>query len=290
MAEYNKQRYYWIKISDTFMNSDTIDFLMSKKDGANYVVLYQMLCLKTVNNNGQLAQNLGEILIPYDTEKIQRETKWFSADTIRVAMDLYQKIGLIYEQKNGVLKIADFENLIASQTISAEKKKTYRAKIAQNKIENDRLQLGGTKGGQMSTDIDIEIDKEIEIEKDININNNIEGVYRKGVVGGKPQSPPTTNYTFDDFVKDNPKIIIDKNPGPIIQIMDFKKINERIQESNLLKQIENLSFFTKHYREVVAGKYKDLKFRADEKEQHFDNERNNTEFNDLLSDIDNLKF
>ena len=166
MAEYNKQRYYWIKISDTFMNSYTIDFLMSKKDGANYVVLYQMLCLKTVNNNGQLAQNLGEILIPYDTEKIQRETKWFSADTIRVAMDLYQKIGLIYEQKNGVLKIADFENLIASQTISAEKKKTYRAKIAQNKIENDRLQLGGTKGGQMSTDIDIEIEIDKEIDKD----------------------------------------------------------------------------------------------------------------------------
>ena len=290
MAEYNKHRYYWIKISDTFMNSDTIDFLMSKKDGANYVVLYQMLCLKTVNNNGQLAQKLGEILIPYDTEKIQRETKWFSADTIRVAMDLYQKIGLIYEQKNGVLKIADFENLIASQTISAEKKKTYRAKIAQNKIENDRLQLGGTKGGQMSTDIDIEIDKEIEIEKDININNNIGGVYRKGVVGGKPQSPPTKDYTFDDFAKDNPKIIIDKNPGTIIQIMDFKKINERIKESNFLKQIENFSFFTKHYREVVAGKYKDLKFRADKKEQHFDNERNNTEFNDLLSNIDNLNF
>ena len=50
------------------------------------------------------------------------------------------------------------------------------------------------------------------------------------------------------------------------------------------------SFFMKHYREVVAGKYKDLKFRADEKEQHFDNERNNTEFNDLLSNINNLNF
>ena len=72
--------------------------------------------------------------------------------------------------------------------------------------------------------------------------------------------------------------------------MDFKKINERIKESNLLKQIENFSFFMKHYRAVVAGKYKDLKVRSDEKPQHFDSERNNTEFNDHLSNIDNLNF
>ena len=42
MAEYNKQRYYWIKLTDRFMTSDTVDFLMGQKDGANYVVLYQM--------------------------------------------------------------------------------------------------------------------------------------------------------------------------------------------------------------------------------------------------------
>ena len=36
MAVYNKQRYYWIKITDKFMTSDTVDFLMEQKDGANY--------------------------------------------------------------------------------------------------------------------------------------------------------------------------------------------------------------------------------------------------------------
>lgn len=40
------KRYFWIKLREAFMTSDTVDFLMSQKDGANYVVLYQMLCLK----------------------------------------------------------------------------------------------------------------------------------------------------------------------------------------------------------------------------------------------------
>ena len=126
---------------------------MGQKDGANYVVLYQLLCLKTINQNGELYRNIGEILIPYDTEKIQRETKWFSADTIRVAMDLYRKIGLIYEQKNGMLKIADFENMVGSQTISAFKK--------QEQLKARRGKIGGKKVEKIPP----EIDKEIEIEK-----------------------------------------------------------------------------------------------------------------------------
>ena len=56
MSEYNTQRYYWIKLTDKFMTSDTVDFLMEQKDGANYVVIYQLLCLKTVNNNGCLSR------------------------------------------------------------------------------------------------------------------------------------------------------------------------------------------------------------------------------------------
>ena len=43
MTNENKnKRYYWIKLKDTFFTSDTVDFLMSQKNGANYVVLYQM--------------------------------------------------------------------------------------------------------------------------------------------------------------------------------------------------------------------------------------------------------
>ena len=127
MAEYDKGRYYWIKLTDRFMTSDTVDFLMSQKDGANYVVLYQMLCLKTVNNNGVMARQIGEMIIPYEIEKIQRDCKWFSVDTVRIALELYKKLGLIFENNDGILAISDFDRLIGSQTYGAEKKQLQRA-------------------------------------------------------------------------------------------------------------------------------------------------------------------
>lgn len=141
MAEYNKQKFYWIKLTDKFLTSETVDFLLSQKDGANYVVLYQMLCLKSVNTNGVLARQIGEILVPFDAEKIQRDCRHFSIDTVRIALTLYKQLGLVYEQDNGTLKIADFERLIGSQSESAEKKMLQRARQQANAT-------GGQTGGQ----------------------------------------------------------------------------------------------------------------------------------------------
>ena len=117
------KRYYWIKLRETFMTSDTVDFLMSQKDGANYVVLYQMLCLKTINTGGRLSRTIGEIVIPYDVEKIQRDCKWFSADTIRVALNLYKRFGLIYEERDGTLVLADHDRMVGSETDWAQQKR-----------------------------------------------------------------------------------------------------------------------------------------------------------------------
>lgn len=124
--EYNNKRYYWIKLKDTFFTSDTVDFLMSQKDGANYVVLYQMLCLKAANTNGELSRQIGEIIVPFDIDKIHRDCKYFSVDTIRVALELYKKLGLIYEQENGILQITNFANLIGSESQNAIYKRQQR--------------------------------------------------------------------------------------------------------------------------------------------------------------------
>lgn len=58
------KRYYWMKLKESFMTSDTIDYFMSQSSGANYVVLYQMLCLKTINTDGRLSRQIGEVIIP----------------------------------------------------------------------------------------------------------------------------------------------------------------------------------------------------------------------------------
>ena len=120
------KRYYWIKLKESFMTSDAVDYLMSQPNGAQYVVLYQMLCLKTINTDGRLSRQIGEMIIPYDVDKIQRDCKWFSTDTIRVALNMFKAFGLIYEDVDGTLVMADHENLVGSETDWAIRKKIQR--------------------------------------------------------------------------------------------------------------------------------------------------------------------
>lgn len=155
----DNKKYYWIKLKTDFFNEDTIDFLLSQQNGCEYVVLYQMLCLQTANNNGIMATKTGEIIIPYDINKITRDTKYFDYDTVAIALELFKKLGLIYEEENKILKITDFEKMIGYETIWAEKKRKYREK---------QKMIGQSQDNVLE---DIEIDKEIEIDKDIDINN-----------------------------------------------------------------------------------------------------------------------
>lgn len=121
------KRYYWIKLMDNFFDDDgPADFMMGQPNGADYVVLYQMLCLKTINTDGRLANRIGEMIIPYDVEKIRRTCKYFSADTIRVALNLYKMLGLIYEDIDGALILSDHKKMVGSETDAAARMRSSR--------------------------------------------------------------------------------------------------------------------------------------------------------------------
>lgn len=157
------KKYYWIKLKTDFFNQQTIDFLLSQKNGCEYIVLYQMLCLQTANNDGVMATKVGEMIIPYDINKIVRDTKYFDYDTVAVALELFKKLELVYEEKDKVLKIANIDEMVGCETAWAEKKRLYR----------EKQKLLGHKKDNVLEEIDIEkeIDKDIENN---NKNNNAE--------------------------------------------------------------------------------------------------------------------
>jgi len=176
------RKYYWIKLKTDFFNEDTIDFLLSQENGCEYVVLYQMLCLQTANNEGVMATKTNEMLIPYDIKKITRDTKYFEYDTVAVALELFKKLGLIYEEKNKVLKITDIDKMIGCETAWAEKKRIYR----------EKQKMIGHQKDNVLEDIDIEKDIDIEIDKDINNNKN--------KINKKEDKPEIFEY---DWLNDN---------------------------------------------------------------------------------------
>lgn len=125
MAKEDK-RYYWIKLKTDFFSQETMDFLLSQQNGCEYIVLYQMLCLNTANTDGAMISKIGEIIVPYDINKIVRDTKYFDYDTVAVALELFKKLGLIYEEKDKTLRITDFEEMVGSETSSAQRVREWR--------------------------------------------------------------------------------------------------------------------------------------------------------------------
>ena len=93
------KKYYRIDSPKDFISSDIFDFLMGQKNGAQYVVLYQMLCQICIKTGGQLSREIGEIREPFDIDKIQRDCKYFSHDTVENALELFKRLGIINVQE-----------------------------------------------------------------------------------------------------------------------------------------------------------------------------------------------
>lgn len=141
MAKNDNQKYWWIKLETNFFYQNAIDFLMSQKNGSQYVVLYQMLCLETANTNGRLMTEIGNIMVKYDVEKIRRTTRYFDTDTIVVALELYRQIGLVYEEEDGFLRINNHEKMIGFQTGAAKRMQESRAKESKKEIGTNQEQM-----------------------------------------------------------------------------------------------------------------------------------------------------
>ncbi len=163
----DSKRYYWIKLKTDFFDQSEIDFLLAQPNGCEYVVLYQMLCLQTVNQKGKLGYNFGEIIVPYDIAKIVRDTKYFDEDIVRGGLELFKKLHLIYLEEDACLKITDIENIVGSEKCETKRKReqTEKNNLLGQKEENEETE-DGTVLGHCPTEIDIEKDIDIELDKE----------------------------------------------------------------------------------------------------------------------------
>lgn len=84
------------------------------------------MCLNTANTDGKLIVKMNELIIPYNIEKIVRDTKYFDFDTVAVALDLYKKLGLIYEAEDNILRISHFDEMVGSESASAKRVRECR--------------------------------------------------------------------------------------------------------------------------------------------------------------------
>lgn len=243
MAE--EKKYYWIKLRDTFLTSDAVDFLMGQKNGSEYVVLYQMLCLKTANTGGEFVRTIGEVIIPYDADKIQRDCKYFSIDTVHIALTLYKKLALIYEQKNGVLKIANFNKLVGDETKWAKYKQEQRERERLEKEEQAKI-------GQCPTDVQNKSNECPTRDKILDTRNKDIKIQDKDISTILPDATSSTEPNEPIFI--SLSLISDKEyPITNSKVSQFQKLYKAVDVEAELRKMQGWLLGNPKNRKTKSG-------------------------------------
>ena len=156
------KRFYWLKLQEDFFEDDTIDFIESQENGEKYCLFYLKLCLKALKSEGKLIRYVGNMLIPYDEKGLAKLTRT-DVDTVRCALALFDKIGLVSRLDTGEIFINQLNEMVGTET---DKAKLMRQKRAKEKLISNNVT-------PMLPDCytEIELEKEKEQEKELKKEN-----------------------------------------------------------------------------------------------------------------------
>lgn len=132
------KRYYWLKLPKDFFQSETMRWLEEQPNGIYYSNFYLKLCLMSINDNGMLIRRVGEMYIPYDVKRLSELTN-INSDTIMIAIQLLQKVGLLEVLDNGAFYLNQVKNMVGSETVKAEQMRKSRARKKQKQLDGNNV-------------------------------------------------------------------------------------------------------------------------------------------------------
>ena len=177
------KKFFWLKLKEDFFESDEIKILESLPNGMAYSNFYLKLLCKSIKNNGVLRLRN---IIPYTVDMLASMTNT-NIDIARGAIEKLIALNMIEVLDDGALYMLDIENMIGSETDSAQRMRAARAKTIKLE-EKDKKSLTLCENVRKS---DTEIDKEIELEKDIEIDKEKKIKKEKSTVKAKAFTIPT---------------------------------------------------------------------------------------------------
>ena len=181
----DNQKYYYMRLKETFFDEDSMKIIESMPDGYLYSNILLKLYLKSLKFNGKLMFNER---IPYNPQVLATITR-HQVGTVEKALELFQQLDLIEILDNGAIYMLDIQNFIGKSNTEADRKRQYRARIAAQKA---KILTDGQMSGQCPLEIDIEKEIEIETEKEIETETE------KKEKPKKRKSSPASSYVADD--------------------------------------------------------------------------------------------
>ena len=150
----DNKKYYYIRLKDSFFDSDEMKVMESMKDGYLYGNILLKLYLRSLKNDGCLMLNER---IPYNAEMLATITG-HQVGTVKQALTVFKDLGLIEVLDNGAIYMLDIQNFIGNGSSDGDSKRANRRGIADKCPTNVR---------QMSTR-DIDRVRERDRDKDRN--------------------------------------------------------------------------------------------------------------------------
>lgn len=122
------KKYYWLKLKETFFDSEEMKILESMENGTIYQNLYLKICLISLKSNGAL---LFKDMIPYNLEMIATITR-INIDIVRAGLQVFEKLKLITITDNEVIYMTDIQTLIGKSSTESDRVSKYRKTLKDN--------------------------------------------------------------------------------------------------------------------------------------------------------------
>lgn len=121
----DNKKYYYIRLKDSFFDSDEMKVMESMKDGYLYSNILLKLYLRSLKNNGCLMLNER---IPYNAEMLSTITG-HQVGTVKQALTVFKDLGLIEVLDNGAIYMLDIQNFIGNGSSDGDSKRANRRGI-----------------------------------------------------------------------------------------------------------------------------------------------------------------
>ncbi|MDD3339504.1 MAG: phage replisome organizer N-terminal domain-containing protein [Lachnospiraceae bacterium] len=160
----DNRRYFYLKLKESFYNSETMVVLESMQDGLIYSNLLMKMYLMSLKNNGILMLNDH---IPHSPQTIATFTR-HQIGTVERALKVFIELGLVEILTYGTYYMTDIQMLIGLSSTEGERKKRERMRLQeQNLLPQTVVDICPPIGKVDKCPPILELEKELELKTEI---------------------------------------------------------------------------------------------------------------------------
>ena len=156
----DNKHYYYIKLKADYFDTDEMIVLESMTDGHKYSNILLKFMLRSLRNEGKLMFN---DKIPFNAVMLSQVTR-HSVGDIEKAVKLFESLNLIEILDNGAIYINDIQNFIGKSSTEADRKRSYRIRIDEDKKLLGHLSEECPEINPPELELEPELEKELELE------------------------------------------------------------------------------------------------------------------------------